>query len=70
MLSEEVNFEQFLQVVVESSTSAIEYGSEIVNDDSPVNADLHFDAQLMHLYAMTEKQVSWTTLNVLCSFAP
>ncbi|KAF6215982.1 hypothetical protein GE061_000319 [Apolygus lucorum] len=45
------------KVVVESSTSAIEYGSEVVNENSPVNADLHFDAQLMHLYAMTEKQV-------------
>lgn len=46
-----------LQVVVESQTSALEYGDIIVEEDSPVNQDLHFDSQLMHLYVMTEKKV-------------
>ncbi|KAL1129884.1 hypothetical protein AAG570_012828 [Ranatra chinensis] len=44
------------KVVVESSTSALEYGDHLVYENSPVNADLHFDAQMMHLYVMTEKQ--------------
>ncbi|XP_066903023.1 plexin-A2 isoform X1 [Halyomorpha halys] len=46
------------KVVVESSTSAIEYGNDLVNENSPVNADLHFDSQMMHLYVMTERQVA------------
>uniref|UniRef100_A0A224XGD6 Putative plexins functional semaphorin receptor n=1 Tax=Panstrongylus lignarius TaxID=156445 RepID=A0A224XGD6_9HEMI len=46
------------KVVVESSTSAIEYGNDLVKENSPVNADLHFDSQVMHLYVMTEKQVA------------
>lgn len=47
-----------LQVVVESSTSALEYGDLTVEEGSPVNPDLHFDSQLMHLYVMTERKVS------------
>jgi FtsP/CotA-like multicopper oxidase with cupredoxin domain len=47
-----------LQVVVESSSSALEYGDLPVDQDSPVNPDLHFDSQLMHLYVMTDKKVS------------
>lgn len=46
------------KVVVESSTSAFEYGDITVDEGSPVNKDLHFDAQLMHLYVMTERKVS------------
>ncbi|CAG9816899.1 unnamed protein product [Phaedon cochleariae] len=46
------------KVVVESSTSALEYGDLVVEEDSPVNPDLHFDSQSMHLYVMTEKKVS------------
>lgn len=46
------------KVVVESGTSALEYGDLLVEDKSPVNPDLHFDSQLMHLYVMTEKKVS------------
>ncbi|KAK7867968.1 hypothetical protein R5R35_004968 [Gryllus longicercus] len=45
------------KVVVESSTSALEYGDLVVDEGSPVNPDLHFDSQLMHLYVMTEKKV-------------
>lgn len=48
-----------LQVVVESHVSAIEYGDLVVEEGSPVNPDLHFDSQLMHLYVMTEKMVSY-----------
>lgn len=47
-----------LQVVVETSTSALEYGDLLVEQSSPVNPDLHFDSQLMHLYVMTERKVS------------
>jgi plexin A len=46
-----------LQVVVESSSSALEYGDLIVDENSPVNPDLHFDSQLMHLYVMTDRKV-------------
>ncbi|KAL3289690.1 hypothetical protein HHI36_023093 [Cryptolaemus montrouzieri] len=46
------------KVVVESSSSALEYGDIAVEENSPVNADLRFDSQLMHLYVMTEKKVS------------
>ncbi|CAH1158754.1 unnamed protein product [Phyllotreta striolata] len=46
------------KVVVESSTSALEYGDLIVEENSPVNPDLHFDSQSMHLYVMTERKVS------------
>ncbi|KAF5306013.1 hypothetical protein FQR65_LT07506 [Abscondita terminalis] len=46
------------KVVVESSTSALEYGDLTVEEGSAVNSDLHFDSQLMHLYVMTERKVS------------
>lgn len=46
-----------LQIVVESSNAALEYGDLPVDENSPVNPDLHFDSQLMHLYVMTEKKV-------------
>lgn len=46
------------KVVVETSNTALEYGDLLVEQNSPVNADLHFDSQLMHLYVMTEKKVS------------
>jgi hypothetical protein len=45
-------------VAVESSESALEYGDIAVDENSMVNADLHFDSKLMHLYVMTEKKVS------------
>lgn len=43
---------------MESSTAALEYGDLVVEEKSPVNPDLHFDSQLMHLYVMTERKVS------------
>lgn len=43
---------------MESSSSASEYGDLTVEEGSPVNPDLHFDSQLMHLYVMTERKVS------------
>ncbi|XP_063219970.1 plexin-A1 [Bacillus rossius redtenbacheri] len=46
------------KVVVETSNTALEYGDLIVDENSPVNPDLHFDSQLMHLYVMTERKVS------------
>ncbi|XP_044257238.1 plexin A3 [Tribolium madens] len=46
------------KVVVESRSSALEYGDLTVEEGSPVNPDLYFDSQLMHLYVMTEKKVS------------
>lgn len=55
-LSQNRNF--LLQVVVESRGAAIEYGDLVVEEGSPVNPDLHFDSQLMHLYVMTERTVS------------
>lgn len=48
---------------MESSTAALEYGDLTVEEDSPVNPDLHFDSQSMHLYVMTEKKVS--DINIL-----
>ncbi|XP_022901683.1 plexin-A2 [Onthophagus taurus] len=46
------------KVVVETMSSGLEYGDLTVEEGSPVNPDLHFDVQLMHLYVMTEKKVS------------
>jgi len=46
------------QMVVESETSAQEYGDLVVDEGSPVNADLHFDSKFMHLYVMTLRKVS------------
>lgn len=59
------------QVVVESATSALEYGDLTVEEGSVVNPDLHFDSQLMHLYVMTEKKVSrFSMLHLtLCLFS-
>ena len=45
------------QIVVESSNVALDYDDLTVDENSPVNPDLHFDSQLMHLYVMTEKKV-------------
>lgn len=50
---------RLFQVVVESSSAALEYGDLTVEEGSPVNPDLHFDSQLMHLYVMTERKVSF-----------
>ncbi|KAF9803702.1 hypothetical protein SFRURICE_012001 [Spodoptera frugiperda] len=46
------------KIVVESATSAFEYGDIVVDEGSAVNKDLHFDTQFMHLYVMTERKVS------------
>ncbi|XP_059489451.1 plexin-A2 isoform X1 [Neocloeon triangulifer] len=46
------------KVAVESSESALEYGDIAVDEGSLVNADLHFDSKLTHLYVMSEKKVS------------
>jgi hypothetical protein len=51
------------QIVVESSNVALEYGDLPVDENSPVNPDLHFDSQLMHLYVMTEKKVRKSTIH-------
>lgn len=55
----------FPQVVVESIENGIEYGDLIIEEGSPVNQDLHFDSQMMHLYVMTEKMVSAFTRSPL-----
>nr|WGN96276.1 setae polypeptide [Ochrogaster lunifer] len=46
------------KIVVESATSAFEYGDIVVDEGSAVNKDLAFDPQFMHLYVMTERKVS------------
>ncbi|XP_017783638.1 PREDICTED: plexin A3 [Nicrophorus vespilloides] len=46
------------KVVVESAAVGLEYGDLTIEEGSPVNPDLHFDSQQMHLYVMTEKKVS------------
>ncbi|XP_035717435.1 plexin-A4-like isoform X1 [Vespa mandarinia] len=46
------------KVVVESSSLALEYGDLAIDPDSPVNPDLLFDSQLMHLYVLTRQTVS------------
>ena len=48
---------------MESSNVALEYGDRPVDENSPVNPDLHFDSQLMHLYVMTEKKVRKSTIH-------
>ena len=59
LLASVFNLHLLFQVVVESRSSALEYGDLTVEEGSPVNPDLHFDSQLMHLYVMTEKKVSF-----------
>ncbi|KAK6634573.1 hypothetical protein RUM43_011974 [Polyplax serrata] len=46
------------KVVVESSSSALQYGDEVIDEGSSTNPDLYFDAQQIHLYVMTERKVS------------
>lgn len=46
------------KVVVESSTSAIEYADIPIDPGSAVNSDLHFDIQKSNLYVMTERKVA------------
>lgn len=44
--------------MVESSSSALQYGDEVIDEGSSTNPDLYFDAQQIHLYVMTERKVS------------
>ncbi|KAG6453851.1 plexin A3 [Manduca sexta] len=44
--------------LVKDAFSAIEYGDIIVDEGFPINKDLVFDTQQMHLYVMTERKVS------------
>lgn len=46
------------KVVVESGTSAIEYADITIDENSPVNSDMHFDLQELNLYVMTKNRVS------------
>lgn len=46
------------KVVVESASSAIEYADIIIDENSSVNGDMHFDTQELNLYVMTERKVS------------
>lgn len=50
--------------MVESSKAAQEYGDISVVENSPVNQDLRFDNQLMHLYVMTERKVCTFKMNI------
>ncbi|XP_015429042.1 PREDICTED: plexin-A4 [Dufourea novaeangliae] len=57
------------KVVVESATIALEYGDLVIDPDSPVNPDLLFDSQLMHLYVMTNKTENKCNLRSDCQDA-
>lgn len=46
------------KVVVESATAAIEYADIRIHENSPVNADMHFDLQELNLYVMTKSRVT------------
>lgn len=46
------------KVVVESGTSAIEYADIKIHENSPVNADMHFDLPELNLYVMTKNRVT------------
>uniref|UniRef100_A0A1A9VAI8 Sema domain-containing protein n=1 Tax=Glossina austeni TaxID=7395 RepID=A0A1A9VAI8_GLOAU len=45
------------KVVVESSTVANEYANIPINIGSPINRDMHFDNQNLHIYLMSRTQV-------------
>lgn len=53
---------------MELPNAALEYGDLTVEEGSPVKPDLHFDVQLMHLYVMTKKRVSFKLLLFLSIF--
>lgn len=46
------------KVAVESSREAFEYSDMLIEEDSPVNADLRFDRLRDYLYVMTERTVN------------
>lgn len=46
------------KILVETETTATKYGDLEVDPGSPVNSDLNFDPQSMHLYVMTKQKVS------------
>ncbi|XP_055858315.1 plexin-A4 isoform X1 [Episyrphus balteatus] len=46
------------KIVVESASSAIEYANIPINIGSPINSDMHFDNQKLHIYVMSRHGVS------------
>ncbi|XP_055922335.1 plexin-A4 isoform X2 [Eupeodes corollae] len=46
------------KIVVESASSAIEYANIPINIGSPINSDMHFDNQKLHIYVMSKHGVS------------
>lgn len=46
------------KIVVESANSAIEYANIPINIGSPINSDMHFDNQKLHIYVMSKQRVS------------
>lgn len=46
------------KLVVESSTTAVEYSDIPIDEGSQVNADMFFDKKEMNVYVMTEKKIS------------
>lgn len=47
----------FVQVVIENQNNALEYDDIVVDQDSPVRADMFFDKPADHLYVMTTNKV-------------
>lgn len=43
---------------METVTKASEYSDIVIDEGSPINADMVFDKAKNHLYVMTEKKVS------------
>lgn len=46
------------KVVVESASSATEYADIVIDNGSPINSDMHFDNDRMHVYVMSKRHVS------------
>lgn len=46
------------KIVVETSTQAFEYSEIVIDEGSPVNADMFFDSSMNYLYVMTKSKVT------------
>lgn len=55
------------KVVVESASSASEYADIVIDKGSKVNADMHFDAQELSLYVMTNRKVAKVKVHPNCT---
>lgn len=54
------------QVVIESESNAVEYGSLVLEEGAPVKQDMAVDSTGSFLYAMTDTKVNQPLIIVFC----